>query len=63
MLAALETTKGLYAVNLTKILFFYPIKSGKAARLEMEDGTLVDLVEPYDDVKKKLIVAGVFLPC
>jgi hypothetical protein len=62
MLAVLETTKGLYTVNLTKILFFYPIKSGKAARLEMEDGTLVDLVEPYDDVNKKLIAAGVSLP-
>lgn len=62
MLAVLETTKGLYTVNLTKILFFYPTKSGKAARLEMEDGTLVDLVNPYDEINQKFIEAGLSLP-
>lgn len=62
MLAVLETTKGLYTVNLEKILFFYPIKSGACARLEMEDGTLIDLASPYDEVNRKLLEIGLSLP-
>lgn len=62
MLAVLETTKGLYTVNLEKILFFYPIRSGACARLEMEDGTLIDLATPYDEVNKKLLEVGLSLP-
>ena len=62
MLAVLETTKGLYTVNLTKILFFYSIKSGAYTRLEMEDGTLIDVFMSYDEVNKKLKEAGLVLP-
>jgi hypothetical protein len=62
MLAVLETTKGVHTVNLEKILFFYPIKSGACARLEMEDGTLIDIPVPYDEVNKRLAAAGVTLP-
>lgn len=62
MLAVLETTKGVHSVNLDKILFFYPIKSGACARLEMEDGTLIDLATPYDEVNKRLTEAGLSLP-
>ena len=62
MLAVLETTKGLHTVNLAKILFFYPIKSGNAARLEMEDGTLIDVPTPYDELNAKLTEAGLSLP-
>lgn len=61
MLAVLETTKGLYTVNLEKILFFYPIKSGACARLEMEDGTLIDLASPYDEVNRKFLEIGLSL--
>ena len=62
MLAVLETTKGMQTVNLDKILFYYPIKSGSCARLEMEDGTLIDLAIPYDEVNKRLTEAGRALP-
>ena len=62
MLTVLETTKGPYTVNLAKVLFYYPIKSGKGARLEMEDGTLMDLVTPYDEVNRRFIEAGLSLP-
>ena len=61
MLTVLDTTKGLYTVNLAKVLFYYPIKSGKGARLEMEDGTLIDLVLSYDEVNQKFIEAGLSL--
>lgn len=62
MLTVFETTKGVYTVNLEKILFFYPIKSGSCARLEMEDGTLIDLAIPYDEVNRRLMEAGRALP-
>ena len=62
MLAVLETTKGMQTVNLDKILFYYSIKSGNCARLEMEDGTLIDLAIPYDEVNKRLTEAGRALP-
>ena len=62
MLAVFETTKGVHTVNLEKILFFYPIKSGSCARLEMEDGTLIDLAIPYDEVNRRLMEAGRALP-
>ena len=62
MLTVLDTTRGLYTVNLAKVLFYYPIKSGKGARLEMEDGTLIDLVLSYDEVNQKFIEAGLSLP-
>ena len=61
MLMVVDTTKGLYTVNLAKVLFYYPIKSGKGARLEMEDGTLIDLVTPYDEVNQRFIEAGLSL--
>ena len=63
MFAIFETTKGvLHTVNLSKILFFYPIKSGTGARFEMEDGTLIDIATPYEGINAKLIAAGVSLP-
>ena len=62
MLVVLETTKGVHTVNLDKILFFYPIKSGTCARLEMEDGTLIDLAISYGEVNKRLTEAGLSLP-
>ena len=62
MLAVLETTKGVHTVNLDKVLFFYPIKAGTCARLEMEDGTLIDLAVPYDEVNRRFIEAGLSLP-
>lgn len=61
MLAVLETTKGVHTVNLSKILFYYPIKSGTLTRLEMEDGTLIDLAVPYIEVNDRLTEAGVCL--
>ena len=62
MFVVVETSKGPHAVNLNKVLFFYPIKSGKGARLEMEDGTLLDFIIPYDEVIKQLAEAGLSLP-
>ena len=62
MLAVRETTTGLQTVNLAKILFFYPVKSGNAARLEMEDGTIMDVLTPYDELNAKLAEVGLFVP-
>ena len=61
MLAVLEKTKGVHTVNLQKVLFYYPIKSGTLTRLEMEDGTLIDLAIPYSEVNDRLPGAGVCL--
>ena len=62
MLAVLKTSKDIpHTVNLEKILFFYPIKSGACSRFEMEDGTLIDVAVPYEEVNRKLTEAGVSL--
>ena len=45
MFAVLTISKGKLTVNLSKILFFYEQKTG--TRLEMEDGTLFDVMESY----------------
>ena len=62
MLAVLETTKGVHTINLEKVLFYYPVKAGTVTRIEMEDGTLIDLSVPYGEINAKLMEAGVCLP-
>ena len=52
MFAVFEAARGLYTINLEKILFFYPCKHG--TRLEMEDGTLIDVKNEYNDVNDVL---------
>ena len=61
MLAVFQTTKDEYTVNLQKVLFYHPIKSGLCTRLEMEDGTLIDLAVPYTEVNARLTEAGLCL--
>lgn len=48
MFAVLTLSKGKISVNLSKILFYYEQKTG--SRLEMEDGTLLDVKEPYTEI-------------
>ena len=57
-----ETSKCPHAVNLNKVLLFYPIKSGACTRFEMEDGTLLDFIIPYDELIEQLAEAGLSLP-
>ncbi len=41
-------SKGTFTINLSKVLFFYDSKKG--TRLEMEDGTLLDVLEDYEKI-------------
>lgn len=52
MFAVLTTAKGAFSVNLTKILFFYTYRKG--TRLEMEDGTLLDVEETFPQINSVL---------
>ena len=61
MFIKLPTTKKDYAINLEKVLFFYPFKEN-VTRFELEDGTLVDTNISFDDVMFHLYTAGLCLP-
>jgi len=57
----LPTTKNEYAINLDKVLFFYPYKDN-VTRFELEDGTLVDVNMSYDDIMFSLYTVGTCHP-
>ena len=61
MFIKLPTTKKDYAINLDKVLFFYPQKDN-VTRFELEDGTLFDANVKFEDVMFGLYQAGVTLP-
>ena len=54
------TPKGIYCVNLLKVLFFYPNK--ECTRFEMEDGTIIDFNMKFDDVITLINEAGYDIP-
>ena len=60
MFINLPTPKGIYCVNLLKVLFFYPNK--ECTRFEMEDGTIIDFNMKFDDVITLINEAGYDIP-
>ena len=54
MFAVLTTSRGKYTINLAKVLFFYEYKKG--TRVEMEDGTIIDVEESVYDLQYTLSV-------
>ena len=52
MFAVLTTSRGKYTINFAKVLFFYEYKKG--TRVEMEDGTIIDVEESVYDVHHRL---------
>lgn len=52
MFGVFTDSKNKFTVNLSKILFFYATKTG--TRLEMEDGTVLEVKESYGDVNHLL---------
>ena len=52
MFVVLTTSRGKYTINFAKVLFFYEYKKG--TRLEMEDGTLIDVEESRYDIESAL---------
>ena len=54
MFAVLTTPRGKYTINLAKVLFFYEYKKG--TRVEMEDGTIIDVEESVYDLQCTLSV-------
>ena len=60
MFIKLPTTKKYYAINLDKVLFFYPYKDN-VTRFELDDGTLFDAQVKYDDVVYNLYSVGICL--
>ena len=54
MFAVLTTSRGKYTINLAKVLFFYEYKKG--TRVEMEDGTIIDVEESVYDLQCTLSV-------
>ena len=61
MFIKLPTTKKDYAINLDKVLFFYPQKDN-VTRFELEDGTLFDANVKFEDVMFGLYSVGISLP-
>lgn len=61
MFIKLPTTKKDYAINLDKVLFFYPYKSN-VTRFELDDGSIIDATVSYDDVMYSLYTVGTCLP-
>ncbi len=60
MFVRLPTPKGVYCVNLVKVLFFYPYK--EHTRFEMEDGTIIDFNLTFDEVVNLVNEAGIDIP-
>ena len=60
MFIKLPTTKKYFAINLDKVLFFYPYKDN-VTRFELEDGTLFEAEVKYDDVVYGLYSVGICL--
>ncbi|MBE6535626.1 MAG: hypothetical protein E7677_03280 [Ruminococcaceae bacterium] len=50
MFIKLPTTRKDYVINLSKILFFYALKE-RVTRIEIEDGTLLDVTLSLDEVE------------
>ena len=61
MFINLPTTKKNYAINLDKVLFFYPYKDN-VTRFELEDGTLLDAQVDYEVIYKVLQGSCVSIP-
>lgn len=52
MFLVLSTSKGPYCLNFSKALFFRPYKD--CTRIDMEDGTIIDVLISFDELTKKL---------
>ena len=50
MFIKLPTTRKDYVINLSKILFFYALKE-RVTRIEIEDGTLLDVTLSLDELE------------
>lgn len=61
MFINLPTTKKHYAINLDKVLFFYPYKDN-VTRFELEDGTLLDAHVDYEVIYNVLQNSSVSIP-
>ena len=61
MFIKLPTTKKYYAINLDKVLFFYPYKDN-VTRFELEDGTLLDAQVDYEVIYNVLQSSGMSIP-
>ena len=61
MFINLPTTKKHYAINLDKVLFFYPYKDN-VTRFELEDGTLLDAQVDYEVIYNVLQSSGMSIP-
>lgn len=61
MFINLPTTKKYYAINLDKVLFFYPYKDN-VTRFELEDGTLIDAQVDYQVIYNVLQSSGMSIP-
>ena len=61
MFINLPTTKKDYAINLEKVLFFYPYKDN-VTRFELEDGTLIDAQVDYQVIYNVLQSSGISIP-
>ena len=61
MFINLPTTKKHYAINLDKVLFFYPYKDN-VTRFELEDGTLIDAQVDYQVIYNVLQSSGMSIP-
>ena len=61
MFINLPTTKKHYAINLDKVLFFYPYKDN-VTRFELEDGTLLDAQVNYEVIYNVLQGSCVSIP-
>ena len=61
MFINLPSTKKHYAINLDKVLFFYPYKDN-VTRFELEDGTLLDAHVDYEVIYNVLQNSSVSIP-
>ena len=61
MFINLPTSKKDYAINLEKVLFFYPYKDN-VTRFELDDGTLLDAQVDYQVIYNVLQSSGISIP-
>ena len=52
MFVELRQKETVFTINVNKIQVYYPVKDG--TRIEMEDGTIIDVIETYDAISEFL---------